>query len=50
MNYNSVILCGVITLVTIWWFVHAVRKYEGPDVKMMVEINSLDRGRRKSEV
>lgn len=30
MNYNSVILVGVLILTTIWWFVHARRKYPGP--------------------
>ena len=30
MNYNSVILTGVIALTTAWWFVHGVRKYSGP--------------------
>lgn len=30
MNYNSVILVGVLFLTTVWWFVHGVRKYKGP--------------------
>ncbi|MCJ1306889.1 hypothetical protein MMC25_000533 [Agyrium rufum] len=30
MNYNSVILAGVLFLTTIWWFVHGLRKYPGP--------------------
>ncbi|KAF2268249.1 putative amino acid transporter [Lojkania enalia] len=30
MNYNSVILCGVVALTAIWWFAHGTRKYPGP--------------------
>ena len=30
MNYNSVILVGVLVLTIIWWFVHGLRKYPGP--------------------
>lgn len=30
MDYNSVILTGVVFLTTVWWFVHATRKYSGP--------------------
>ena len=30
MNYNSVILVGVVLLTTIWWFIHGIRKYPGP--------------------
>lgn len=30
MNYNSVILVGVLTLTTVWWFLHGARKYAGP--------------------
>ena len=30
MNYNCVILIGVVVLTTVWWFVHARRKYPGP--------------------
>ena len=32
MNYNSVILTGVVALTTGWWFVHGLRKYSGPKV------------------
>ncbi|KAH8883852.1 amino acid transporter [Thozetella sp. PMI_491] len=32
MNYNSVILVGVLTLTTAWWLMHAVRHYPGPKV------------------
>jgi choline transport protein len=32
MNYNSVILVGVVALTTIWWFVHGARKYPGPKI------------------
>ncbi|KAK8075213.1 Choline transport protein [Apiospora hydei] len=32
MNYNSVILVGVVALSAIWWVVHATRHYPGPKV------------------
>ncbi|KAH6657738.1 putative choline transport protein [Truncatella angustata] len=32
MNYNSVILVGVVALSAIWWVLHAVRNYPGPKV------------------
>ncbi|MCJ1460893.1 hypothetical protein MMC28_011275 [Mycoblastus sanguinarius] len=30
MNYNSVILVGVLIITTAWWFAHARRHYPGP--------------------
>jgi choline transport protein len=30
MNYNSVILVGVIALTTIWWIVQGAKNYPGP--------------------
>ena len=30
MNYNSVILVGVLLITMMWWLVHARRKYPGP--------------------
>ncbi|KAK9234614.1 choline transport protein [Lipomyces kononenkoae] len=30
MNYNSVILVGVIALTGIWWIIHGLRNYPGP--------------------
>ena len=30
MNYNSVILVGVVFLTAFWWVVHGRRKYPGP--------------------
>ncbi|RSM08331.1 hypothetical protein CEP52_004719 [Fusarium oligoseptatum] len=30
MNYNSVILCGVIFITSLWWFTYAATHYEGP--------------------
>lgn len=30
MNYNSVVLVGVLVLTTAWWFIHARAKYPGP--------------------
>ncbi|PPJ56352.1 hypothetical protein CBER1_00643 [Cercospora berteroae] len=35
MNYNSVILVGIITLTAFWWFVHGLRDYPGPKVSKM---------------
>lgn len=35
MNYNSVILAGVIALTAAWWFIHARRHYPGPKVMHM---------------
>ena len=32
MNYNSVILAGVVFITAAWWFAHAVRHYPGPKV------------------
>jgi choline transport protein len=34
MNYNSVILVGVVALTAFWWLVHGRSKYAGP--KMML--------------
>lgn len=35
MNYNSVILVGVVALSAIWWVLHAIRNYPGPKVMML---------------
>lgn len=35
MNYNSVILVGVVALTAAWWFIHARRHYPGPKVMNM---------------
>lgn len=35
MNYNSVILVGVIALTAAWWFIHARKHYPGPKVMTM---------------
>ncbi|KAK5663525.1 hypothetical protein OQA88_3955 [Cercophora sp. LCS_1] len=32
MNYNAVILMGVVAITGIWWVLHAVRQYPGPKV------------------
>lgn len=32
MNYNSVILVGVLVLTVAWWFIHARTKYPGPKI------------------
>lgn len=30
MNYNSVILCGVVFITGVWWLIHATKHYPGP--------------------
>lgn len=35
MNYNSVILVGVVTITAAWWLIHARRNYPGPKVMTM---------------
>ncbi len=35
MNYNSVILVGVVFLTATWWLLHAIRHYPGPKVMTM---------------
>ena len=43
MNYNSVILVGIVVLTTFWWFVHAMRKYPGPKLaKLYVDGTVVD--------
>ncbi|KAJ3982767.1 choline transport protein [Lentinula detonsa] len=32
MNYNSVLLVGLVILTVIWWFVHGKERYPGPNV------------------
>lgn len=32
MNWNSVILVGVVALTALWWFIHAREHYPGPKV------------------
>ena len=32
MNWNSVILVGIVVLTAFWWFVHGFNKYPGPKV------------------
>jgi choline transport protein len=34
MNYNAVILVGVLALTTMWWFIHQ-KKYAGPALMML---------------
>ena len=36
MNYNSVILAGVVVLTAFWWFVHGLRNYPGPKLEGLV--------------
>lgn len=36
MNYNSVILVGVIAIAAVWWFAYAQRHYEQPKVAQLL--------------
>ena len=35
MNYNSVILTGVVALTGIWWVLHGWRNYPGPKLYLL---------------
>ncbi|KAI0141531.1 amino acid transporter [Xylariaceae sp. FL1272] len=35
MNYNSVILVGIVAVSVAWWFLHATRHYPGPKVMQL---------------
>jgi hypothetical protein len=35
MNYNSVILAGVVALTGIWWFAFGMKNYPGPKIYML---------------
>lgn len=50
MNYNSVILVGVVILATVWWFVHARRKYTGPKLEGVVGMEEVRERRASSKV
>lgn len=43
MNYNSVILVGVIVIAAIWWFAYAQRHYEQPKVAQLLAQEGLRR-------
>lgn len=50
MNYNSVILVGVLVLTAIWWIVHAHRKYPGPKLSgLYLDETAVDRPYEKGE-
>lgn len=50
MNYNSVILVGVLVLTTMWWFVHARRKYPGPKLSVLyLDGKNVDTPQEKEE-
>ena len=50
MNYNSVILVGVLILTTLWWFVHARTKYPGPKLSQLyVDGKVVDVGHSSDE-
>lgn len=37
MNYNCVIIVGIVVLIAVWWFLHAAKHYEMPHLKMTVD-------------
>lgn len=49
MNYNSVILVGVVVLSAIWWFIYPIRNYEGPKAAKVYEEEILQE-RRRSQI
>ncbi|KAI0397363.1 amino acid transporter [Xylariaceae sp. FL0594] len=42
MNYNSVILVGVVVLSAVWWLVHATHHYPGPKVMELYIHDGVD--------
>jgi choline transport protein len=42
MNYNSVILVGVLFLTTVWWFIHGRSNYPGPKLANIYLISGVD--------
>ena len=50
MNYNSVILTGIVFLVTFWWFVYGIRNYSRPKIAMLYENMSVVEGKKLSQV
>jgi choline transport protein len=38
MNYNSVILAGVVFITTAWWFIHGSINYHGPHLPHLDEV------------
>ena len=48
MNYNSVILAGVLFLTAFWWVVHGARKYPGPKAMQILPEEKEANGRRLS--
>ena len=50
MNYNSVILVGVLLLTIVWWFIHARSKYPGPKLSnLYVDGQIVDLPKDKEE-
>ena len=50
MNYNSVILVGVVVLSAIWWFIYPIRNYEGPKLAAAFAEEGVEERRRLSKV
>ena len=40
MNYNCVIIVGIVVLIAVWWVLHANKHYEMPHLKMAVDHNT----------
>jgi choline transport protein len=50
MNYNCVILVGVVFLATCWWFGNASRHYAGPKLEGVIGVEEVRERRASSKV
>ena len=50
MNYNSVILVGVVAIVTFWWIVYGTKHYNRPKLAVLYDSLSVAEVRRLSKV
>lgn len=42
MNYNSVILVGVVALASLWWIVHGAKNYPGPRLTHLYVMDGIE--------
>lgn len=50
MNYNSVILVGVVALTSFWWVVHGIRNYAGPRLTHLYIHDGIEQVNRGSDM